>query len=104
MPVLRNFILTCLDKVKIWLHGIPGVTVGGICLGILLIILCTKYLWFYMCKLGISNHCEYGTARTKKKKFEFLIVYFYKSNQNVNFCHREIASVCQHNFIFSLRV
>lgn len=56
-----------------------------------------------MCKLGISNHCEYGTARTKKK-IEFLIVYFYKSNQNVNFCLREIASVCQHNFIFSLRV
>lgn len=34
--------------------------------------------------------------------FEFWIVYFYKSNQNVNFCLREISSVCQHNFVFSM--
>lgn len=40
----------------------------------------------------------------QKENSEFLIVYFFKSNQNINFCLREIASVCQHNFIFSLRV
>lgn len=71
MLVLWNFILICFDKVKIWFYGILGVIVGGICLGILLIILCIKYLWFYMCKLGISNYCEYGIVRIKKKNWIF---------------------------------
>lgn len=47
---------------------------------------CVPNIWFYLCNLEIGNRCEYGTARTNKKNSEFLVVYFYKSNQNVSLC------------------